>query len=441
MAAQMKLTDHQLIFGKSLYEQSDLEQGGTLTYQCTKITGSIYTSGATNLNVNPSGNDNWFITTSNIISAYANKDLSDLNKIITDNITEIKFPYRNNIPIRKPPKEINEQYRFVSPANRWLDEYIITSGVVINNDNIEVIKITDSSISYIKNLIQSRYDEIDDIDTYVISGKIKQIQPTFISGYISGSTDLYNETRTLSIPETGKILSLQWPNDRYNKTIQYIDLNNYKIINLQIDPYYNLYASKCYETFKSKSNTYKTLSAIVSDWTNEFTVQEKEITKLYVPDITFKPTSKAPKYTIVDKPVTIQNLNNKSNFIIKGTTNKVTGFYKDLLINIENILKNNGYNLELYYNQYIINKSNEVERLPEKTQYTNSLLTLQNNIYFNSLSVFKTLTQGISALSSLSQIPSNLSAIVAGITDGKLNTSLEDPVYSTDFSIKIKKVK
>ena len=98
-----------------------------------------------------------------------------LETLSTNNeISRIITPYINNLPSRKPRKTICEEYRFVSEANRYSDNYIIESGYVVNNDDIEIIQISSSTIGSVKQTIYSKYNEIDDIRTYIISGNIAE---------------------------------------------------------------------------------------------------------------------------------------------------------------------------------------------------------------------------------------------------------------------------
>ena len=81
------------------------------------------------------------------------------------------------------------------------------------------------------------------------------------------------------------------------------------------------------------------------------------------------------------------NINTDTNFTITYDNNTISGFYKDILINLENILKNHGYSLKYYFTTYYDEKG-VVKRSSDKTLCSKNFLTLTDNAYGESLISF-----------------------------------------------------
>lgn len=187
--AQINLFDYYVIFPSAYYTTSDLSVC-KLTYNCSQITGIILSSGLQELN------EYWNQTVMGVVSGpYNIYNIQDI--INANNLSQLYTPYVTGTLVKKQPVFINEQLRFTTAINGWQDYYVILSGGVINNDNIEVIKITSSTIDEIKNVIFTKYNDIDDINTYRITGDIELIPTPIICGYMSGITE--TETKTIDI--------------------------------------------------------------------------------------------------------------------------------------------------------------------------------------------------------------------------------------------------
>jgi hypothetical protein len=158
--------------------------------------------------------------------------------------------------------------------------------------------------------------------------------------------------------------SLQWPENCYNKILQYVDLTNNKQLNLKLDYTADIYASKSYIRTANNSLFTKLTNIITSyivketdedgniiAWNNSV-----ELSGIYVPNILLKQAKNSLGCSFNANVMTIQNnLNDSSMFIVKHNidpNNYIKIMYKDLLINMENILHNYGYNLEYYYTPY-----------------------------------------------------------------------------------------
>ena len=158
--------------------------------------------------------------------------------------------------------------------------------------------------------------------------------------------------------------SLQWPENCYNKILQYVDLTNNKQLNLKLDYTADIYASKSYIR-TTNSNLFTKLTNIITSyivketdvdgniitWNNSV-----ELSGIYVPNILLENANNSLGCSFNENIMTIQNnLNDSSMFIVKHNidpNNYIKIMYKDLLINMENILHNYGYILEYYYTPY-----------------------------------------------------------------------------------------
>ena len=129
----------------------------------------------------------------------------------------------------------------------------------------------------------------------------------------------------------GVIPSLNLPESRYNKNIKYIDLIADKPVNLVIDPYYNCYCRNCYDR-GIKTTLYKDLVNYVK-------------AKVLVEPTSATISLPVTAFFNVTKPA----LSSQTNFKFTYNSSKtISGFYKDILVNLENILKNYGYNMKYY---------------------------------------------------------------------------------------------
>jgi hypothetical protein len=301
--------------------------------------------------------------------------INDLIPKLTSAITELHAPYIYGSLVQNQPSSINEQVRFTTPINGWKDEYIITKGGVLNNEDIQVINITSSNLAEIKTIINYKYSHIDNTETYKITGEIEIIPTPVTCGFMSGITDTITTDSKLSIIQNsnqyvGKISSLQIPSYCYNKNIKYIDLNKNKQVSLIRDPYYGLYSRNCYERYKN-TNTYIQLNTIATKIINTLKSPEVDSVKLS---------------NLISNNITnsITSIAVETNFNITYSGTTVHGFYKDILIDLENIFKNQGYNLTYNYTSYYI-QSGVIIRANEQTMCSKNFLTLANNAYFESL--------------------------------------------------------
>jgi hypothetical protein len=126
----------------------------------------------------------------------------------------------------------------------------------------------------------------------------------------------------------GVIPSLNLPESRYNKNIKYIDLIADKPVTLEIDPYYNYYSRNCYDRC-ANTTLYKNLVAYV----------ENNV-------LTAGSTITLPVTAFFD--VTSPSFGSQTKFKFTNGSKTISGFYKDILVNLENILKNHGYTMKYY---------------------------------------------------------------------------------------------
>lgn len=80
------------------------------------------------------------------------------------------------------------------------------------------------------------------------------------------------------------------------------------------------------------------------------------------------------------------DINVNTNFTLTYKNTTVSGFYKDILIKLENILKNYNYDLKYYFTTYYEQENdNSIVRSTDKTLCSKNFLTLANNAYSDSL--------------------------------------------------------
>jgi hypothetical protein len=182
-----------------------------------------------------------------------NRPIEQIYRYLNGSIPELHAPFVTGSLVKKQPTSINEQLRFATTLNGWQDYYNILSGGVMNNENVQVIQIKNSTLSTIKQIIQDKYGNIDDTSTYKITGEIELIPTPITCGFMSGLTPTVTVKTDLPII-SGEITGLQISESRYNKNVKYIDLDNNKTVNLNLDPYYGYYCRNCYNRALSSNN-------------------------------------------------------------------------------------------------------------------------------------------------------------------------------------------
>ena len=73
------------------------------------------------------------------------------------------------------------------------------TGSVFNNEDVEVIKITSATLDSVKQIIEEKYGEYDDIRTYKITGDIQLIPTPITCGYMSGLSNTISVTQNINI--------------------------------------------------------------------------------------------------------------------------------------------------------------------------------------------------------------------------------------------------